>query len=64
MEDAQKLLPNPACPSAASASSEDRLIKEFTRQEPCKEESQETLAEEGDEGSGAPGSGACVGVLL
>ncbi|XP_053773389.1 arrestin-C [Desmodus rotundus] len=51
-------------PYHEAASSEDRLIKEFTRQEPCKEESQETLAEEGDEGSGAPGSGACVGVLL
>uniref|UniRef100_A0A8C0DW15 Arrestin-C n=1 Tax=Balaenoptera musculus TaxID=9771 RepID=A0A8C0DW15_BALMU len=38
-------------PSNASASSEDIVIEELTQQQPGREESQEALAAEGDEGS-------------
>ena len=51
MDDAQRVVPNPPFPSAASASSEDIVIEEFAQQEPSGEESQEAFAAEGDEGS-------------
>lgn len=52
VEGAQTIVPNPLFPFAASTSSEDIVIEEFARQEPGgREESQEALAAEGDEGS-------------
>lgn len=43
-------VPNLPFPLAASASSEDIVIEEFTRQEPGAEDTQEVLAAEGDKG--------------
>lgn len=51
VEDAHTAVPNPPFPSAASASSEDIVIEEFAQQQPGREESQEALAAEGDEGT-------------
>jgi hypothetical protein len=49
--DAQKGVPNPPSPSAASASSEDIVIEEFMRQEHGRVQKQEALTAKQEEGS-------------